>query len=247
MNFSDVIKMGDKIDIHLSEKDMWNSHEGIAQKLYKSSVYDVVSDEAVQITMPMDGTRIILFDAGMSFSMIFYTKKGLYSGEGVVQNRFKEGSNYVLTVLAKSPLKKFQRREFFRINKMIDLDYFHISDEVAALPTTEELFVITHNPDNHYEKYNATILDISGGGIRFTTTEQLETDSYILSVFELMNDRYDNKFYLVTQIIESTPVKGNSEHFMNRAKFVLKNLKDREAIVRYIFEEERQMRKKEIG
>ena len=152
-----------------------------------------------------------------------------------------------MTELAKSPLKKFQRREFFRINKMIDLDYFHISDEVAALPTTEELFVITHNPDNHYEKYNATILDISGGGIRFTTTEQLETDSYILSVFELMNDRYDNKFYLVTQIIESTPVKGNSEHFMNRAKFVLKNLKDREAIVRYIFEEERQMRKKEIG
>ena len=68
MNFSDVIKMGDKIDIHLSEKDMWENHEGIAQKLYKSSVYDVISDEAVQITMPMDGTRIILFDAGMRFS-----------------------------------------------------------------------------------------------------------------------------------------------------------------------------------
>ena len=247
MNFSEVIRMGDKIDIHLSEQDMWNSHEGIAQKLYKSSVYDVVSNEEVQITMPMDGTRIILFDKGMNFSMIFYTKRGLFSGEGIVQNRFKDGANYVLTVLASRPLKKFQRREFFRINKMINLDYLHISDEVAKLPTTEELFVITHNPDNHYEKCNGTILDISGGGIRFSTTEQLEKDSYILSVFELRNERFDNKFYLVTQIIQSEPVQGDTKHFMNRAKFVLKNLRDREAIVRFIFEEERQMRKKEIG
>lgn len=247
MNFSDVIRMGDKIDIHLSERDMWNNHDGIPQKLYKSCVYDVISDEVVQITMPTDGSRIILFDTGMHFSMIFYSKRGLYNGEGVVQNRFKEGTNYVLTVLARSPLKKFQRREFFRINKMIDLNYFHISDDVAALSTTEELFVITHNPENHYEKCHGTILDISGGGIRFSTTEPMKKDNYILSVFELVNEKFDSTFYLVTQIIESQPVPGDSQHFMNRAKFVLKNLRDREAIVRYIFEEERQMRKKEIG
>lgn len=247
MNFSEVIRMGDKIDIHLYQEDMYQNHEGIAAKLYKSSVYDVISDEVVQITMPMDGSRIILFDAGMRFSMIFYTKRGLFSGEGIVQNRFKDGANYVLTVLARSSLKKFQRREFFRINKVIDLQYFHISEEVAALPTTEELFVITHNPENHYEKYEGTILDISGGGIRFSTTERLEKDSCILSVFELVNERYDTTFYLVTQIIESEPVSGDTKRFMNRAKFVLKNLRDREAIVRFIFEEERQMRKKEIG
>lgn len=247
MNFSEVIRMGDKIDIHLSKEDMYQNHDGIAEKMYKSSVYDVISDEVVQITMPMDRSRIILFDAGMRFSMIFYTKRGLYSGEGIVQNRFKDGVNYVLTIQAKSSLKKFQRREFFRINKIIDLNYFRISDEVAALPTTEELFVVTHNPENNYEKNAGTILDISGGGIRFSTTEQLEKDSCVLSEFELENERYDNTFYLVTQIIESKPVQGDSRHYMNRAKFLLKNLKDREAIVRYIFEEERQMRKKEIG
>lgn len=248
MNFLDVLRSGDKIDIHVTKREAALMQGNVMAKKYKSSVYDVISNEEVQVAMPMEGNKIVLFETGVRISLIFYTKRGLYSGEGLVTKRFKEDNHYVMTVSAMAPLKKFQRREFFRINKVIDLKYCCISEDVAALPTTEELFMTTQNPENHYETLQGKILDISGGGIRFSSEEAMEKDSYILSVFQLTNSLLDKTFYLVAQIIESVPTSGSKEkRYINRAKFMLKNLKDREAIVRYIFEEERQMRKKEIG
>ena len=245
MNFLEVLRSGDKIDIHVTKREAALMQGNVVAKKYKSSVHDVISSEEVQVTMPMDGNKIILFDTGVRISMIFYTKRGLFSGEGLVTKRFKEDNLYVMTVSAMAPLKKFQRREFFRINKIIDLKYYNISNEVASLATTEELFITTQNPENNYEDYPGKILDISGGGIRFSSMEELTKDNYILSVFQLSNDHIDKTFYLVAQIIESIPTTdGRGKCYINRAKFMLKNLKDREAIVRYIFEEERKTRQR---
>ena len=83
--------------------------------------------------------------------------------------------------------------------------------------------------------------------MRFTTSEQLEVGSYVLSVLRLSNDKIDHMFYLVTEIISCDPVENMPELWVCRSKYEFKNIKDRDLIIRYVFEEDRMKRKKENG
>lgn len=89
------------------------------------------------------------------------------------------------------------------------------------------------------------ICDISGGGIRFTSNQPYERGQYVLLMFRLTNETTDESFFLVSQIVETQKV--DTDRYSVRAKFIFKDLKDREKIVRFVFEEERRIRRKEVG
>ena len=248
MNFLDTIQLGNKIDIHISQQLNRQDTKGETAKLYKSTVTDVLSDRELEISMPMDGSKIVLFQTALRIEMIVYTKRGLYRCTSLVRKRYKRDNMYFLTVELMEELKKFQRREYFRINCMVKMQYCFVPEKIAGMRTTREIFEALQDPElvDDTLEYPATILDISGGGMRFTTDQKLDSGSYVASSFRLTNERLDQKFYLVTQILESKPIEGSTDKFMVRSKFLFKDLKDREAIVHFVFEEERHMRKKEI-
>ena len=83
--------------------------------------------------------------------------------------------------------------------------------------------------------------------MRFTTAKQLTPGEYILSIMNISNKEISENFILVAKIIASDLIKNTNDKFSNRAQFIFKNLKDRERIVRFVFEEERRIRRKEIG
>lgn len=237
--FKNVIKPGDKIDIKYLHQNN--------DKIYKSGVFDVLDDNELEITIPTDEGRMVLFHNGFEFQFFFYTARGLFTCDAVVKDRYKREHFYLLLVELTSPLKKFQRREFYRLECTIDFAYYKITDEVAALETTEDLFEAIADPLFIDKKKIARTKDLSGGGCRFMTTESLEAGSKILSVIRLSNDKIDRMFYLVTDVIACDPIKDMEDRWIVRGKFDFKNIKDRDLIVRYVFEEDRMLRKKENG
>ena len=181
------------------------------------------------------------------FLFYFYTAKGIYTCEAVVTDRYKRGDFFLTSVVLKTPLKKFQRREFYRLECLLDFAYYKIPPSVASLETTEELFEVIAKPEYLAEKKLARAKDLSGGGSRFMTTEPLEIGSKILSVMRLLNDKVDGMFYLVTEIIACDPIKGMEGRWVARGQFEYKDQKDRDMVIRYVFEEDRMLRKKENG
>ena len=239
MGVSDYITPGDKIDIcYLHQNN---------GKTYKSSVFDFLSDNEIEMGMPTDGGKMVMFNVGFECQFYFYTSKGLYTCEAVVTNRYKKDGFILMSAKLRTGLKKFQRREFFRLECLVDFAYYPISDKVAALETTEELFEEITNPEYIDKKRLARTKDISGGGMRFTTAEKIEIGSKILSVLRLSNDKIDQMFYLVTEVISCDPVENMPELWVCRSKYDFKNIKDRDLIIRYVFEEDRMKRKKENG
>lgn len=239
MGISAYITPGDKIDINFLHQ-----HNG---KTYKSSVFDFLNDTELEISMPTDGGKMVMFNIGFECQLYFYTSRGLFTCEAVVTNRYKRDNFYLLSVKIKTALKKFQRREFFRLECLIDFAYYKIPDEVAKLETTEELFEEIANPEYIEHKKLARTKDLSGGGCRFTTMESLEIGSKILIVIRLANEKIDHMFYLVTDIIACDPVEKMPDLWIARGKFEFKNIKDRDLIIRYVFEEDRMNRKRENG
>lgn len=237
--FNNVIKPGDKIDIkHLHQNN---------QKVYKSSVFDIMDDGMIEITIPTDQGKMILFQNGTELQFYFYSGKGIYTCEASIVDRYKRGSFLLFLVTLTTPVKKFQRREYFRLNCLIDFSYFKITDEVAELETAEDLFDEICKPEYFVEKRLARTKDLSGGGIRFIASEPLEIGTKLLSLLPLSNSKVDRMFYLVTDVISCVPVENMQDRWIVRGKFLFKNLKERDLIVQYVFEEDRMLRKKENG
>ena len=57
----------------------------------------------------------------------------------------------------------------------------------------------------------------------------------------------EQTFYLVSEVIHCDPIEQDKDKWMIRAKWYFKNKKERDMIVRFVFEEDRKKRKKEKG
>lgn len=239
MMISEFARPGDKIDI-----TYLHQNNG---KVYKSSVFDFLGESTLEIGMPTEGGKMVLFQVGFECSLFFYTQRGMFICDGKILDRYKKDGFYMMSVKLTSAPKKYQRREFYRVDCSIDFAYYKISSEVAALESTEDLFEEIADPKYLSEKKLALSQDISGGGIRFLSDEKLDRGSYVLTVIRLTNEKVDQTFYLVTEIIECGKVEKIPDKQMVRAKFHFKDIKDRDVIVRFVFEEDRMIRKKEAG
>lgn len=247
MLLSELIEPGDKIDIQMLQQAQQANETGDTTKIYKSSVLDILDDSEMEISMPTEGSKMLLLPAGIRYNLLFYGKNGMYGCVGTVIDRYKKGNLYILLIEMDSELKRIQRREFFRMSCAIDITYYQITDEMAQLETTEEIFQELHD-DNFFDACKrGTVLDISGGGIRFVCDRELESQSHLLVIMHLNNEWIDQQFYIVIRIIDGWKSGKNSEKYIYRAKFLIKNPKTREAIIKYIFDEERKARKKENG
>ncbi|MDD6156259.1 MAG: flagellar brake protein [Lachnospiraceae bacterium] len=249
MLLSDITNLGDKIDIQLVQQleQLKSGQLSEPIRTYKSSLFDYLNDKEIEIAMPTENGRMVLFQVGLRCRMLFYTKKGLYTCFATVQKRYKKDNFFMLQMLVVSDPVKFQRREFFRVESMIDMKYIRVPRAFAEYPTTESVFEHIQELGYVENQRKGITLDISGGGIRFVSDERMEPESFILIIIRLTNDKIDQTFYLVTEMIDSIPSPKVSGKFISRGKFLFKDLKDREGIVRYVFEEERRIRRKEMG
>ena len=167
MAITDFARPGDKIDI-----TYLHQNNG---KVYKSSVFDFLGENVMEIGMPTEGGRMVLFQVGFECSMFFYTQKGMYTCEAKVLDRYKKDGFYMMSVKIISIPKKYQRRDFYRVETSIDFYYYKITKEVSEMETTEDLFEEITNPKYIPEKKLAHTLDISGGGVKFLADEELES------------------------------------------------------------------------
>lgn len=248
MLISDLICPGDKVDIKLTyQVERQQNGEDIEVKLYKSSVMDLLSENSMELSMPTESGRMVLFQIGLRCEAVVYTGKGMYKVNAVARERYKKDNLYMLVMDILDEPVKFQRREFFRISYVSDMKYYRVTPEIADLQTTEELFVAVHNPDKKLPQYHGIIQDISGGGIKFASEYSEKAGSYIVIELRLVNSKFDETFYLLCRIVEGDLRNEAVDKVSNRAKFIYKDLKDRETIVRFVFEEERRIRKKVSG
>ena len=203
MILSEITSPGDKIDIRLMHQVKIEDNGGEMAQVYKSSICDYLADNLLEVSMPTAEGRMVLFQVGAECQMVIYSKRGMYQCIAVVQKRYKKDNLYLLSVEIMSEPKRFQRREFFRVNLLTEVQYYIVPKEVAALPTTEELFLEIEKPEYIDQMKRGMVKDISGGGMLFSSDEQLQMGNYILLNFRLSSENMDESFYLVSQCVSS--------------------------------------------
>lgn len=244
-----VLKVGDRIELKSIYQVRLTEN---TPKVYVSQVLDILDDYRMNIAVPIESGHLVPLEIGSRYEMSFLTNTGLYMCKCEVKNRQKQDSIYFLVVNIISELKKDQRRQYFRLEKIIQLKYRVISDfeqklryfmEKKAYKDDREKRLVTEKLAQMAGTFfDGVIVNVSGGGIKFSAMEKHEIGTIINLTFSL-DEGIDIE--AEGKIIGSAPIansKGKTEY---RCEFIKIKKEIREKIVRYVFSEERKQRQKE--
>ena len=121
MSFS----IGNKIEL-IKLEDVIKNNEN--KNVYISKIYDILSQDSIQIAMPIFNGKIVPLPVNEKFSACFYTEKGLLQCNVLITSRYKSGNLFFLEVLLLGELKKVQRREYYRYSCVLDARIREVSD-----------------------------------------------------------------------------------------------------------------------
>lgn len=235
---SRIIKPGDRIELHTVEKNRNKSESGAeTTKIYVSQVQSILSDERMEVTMPMEGTKLVLLPVDAMFDMYLTTVSGLYQCFVRVIDRYKSNNVYILAVELTSNLRRYQRREYYRFSCALEMKSRElIEEEMKAVDTVEE-YLIPGLPLKQ-----SVIVDISGGGLRFLSNHQYAPKSLIYINYKLVLKDKVKDYNVVGRVLASKPSENRKGVFEHRVQYINMGTDDREDIIRFIFEEERKHR-----
>lgn len=251
---SGVISPGDKMELIRIQNSIG---EEVDKKQFNSKVLDLLDEETAKISMPMEHNRIIPLEPGEKYQFCFYTERGLFQCQGEVVERYKDGALSVLVVKFDSDLERYQRRQYYRLECVMNIDYrvHPKSEDIYENRLNEDMFR-TDNEKKLCEEalreikekwIRATIVDISGGGCRFNSQAQHEKGqrlkvriSYSYQGRQIDRE-YDGK------VVHSEALEKKRGFFENRVEFQNIDIDDRETLIKFIFEEERKIRRRERG
>lgn len=229
---------GEKIELQTIERAILGA--AADKKAYSSKIFDILDDEQFEILMPMEKTKLILLPVDGVYDMCFYTKKGLYQANVRVVDRYKSGSIYILLCELMTDLKKHQRREYYRYSCVLDMESRLLDEDEKAAAERGQIYYKAGLP-----LVDSRIVDISGGGVRFTTKDDYydEGDVIYLS-YELLVGKAMKKYEITGLVLAKRPIPEKLGEFEYRLKYTNIEKTDREEVIRYIFEQERKNRQR---
>lgn len=233
---SRIITPGNRIEI--TKPVNKNKEEKV--RPYISQVYDILEDEQIKIAMPMVEGKVIPLPLHGRYNLCFYTPGGLYQAKAVITDRYKEDGLYILIVELASELKKFQRRQYFRLEYAMDIKFRAVTEDefAAAISSEAEMKYLST-----FGMLDGISLDISGGGIRFTSREEVDKDSNIIISINI-GITEENIIGIAANIISAGKVLNRDKIYEYRAEFVGMKNSEREKLIRFIFDMERRLRKR---
>ena len=214
---SNIVKPGDKLELQKVERIKENGGE-LVRKIYHSSVCEILSEDRLEITMPMEKGKLILLQVDSEYELYFYTENGLYQCFARIVDRYKTDNIYMILVELTSNLRKQQRREYFRFSCALEMNARGVSEEElkVSLQSGEKLSVSAEKLSK------GIIVDISGGGLRFVIDQMYEVDSLVNCVYHLLVEGKSKEYNLVGKVLSVKELSNRPGVFEHRVQYVRK-------------------------
>ena len=240
LTLSKYVTPGSKIELESVERVRMDDGT-YKKKKYESKVLDIIDDETLEILMPMEQAKLVLLPVDGEYDVRFFCAKGLFQCFVRVVERYKSSNIYLVKIQLISNLQKYQRREYYRYSTNMAIN-------IRELSSGEKLN-LEHKHSFAYEDLptiEGTVLDISGGGVRFMAKEPHEMMNNIVVSFSLVFNGKNREYTCVSQVLSCRELENRRGMYEHRVKYVNITNGEREEIIRYIFEEERTKRRREI-
>ena len=118
---SNFISPGDRVELTAVDRKLDGGDKGENTRYYETKIVDILSEDSIEVQMPLEQTKLILLPVDAEFNMIVYANAGLYQCFVRVIDRYKSNNIYVLVLELTSNLRKYQRREYYRFSCALEM------------------------------------------------------------------------------------------------------------------------------
>lgn len=247
-----IISIGDRIEL-VHKKSAVRAK--LSDSRYASQLLDYDGIRTLKIAMPIYEGKVVPLEVNDEYELCFFTSKGMYRCLAKIMRRYRENKLFVLQMQMISQLTKFQRRQFFRLDCMLEFEYRVVSEEETAL---QDLLLTKAFPDEEvrqtYEKKlkemrqnwdDARMTDISGGGMRFQCEEELVPNTHLKAKLPLSGMSGIEFIACNATVIETITLTGGIKQYEARCQFESMDKQTQEKIIKYIFEEQKRRIRKD--
>lgn len=231
---------GCRVDLQAIDRSRMSSGENAKKKTLQSKVLDILSDDRIEIAMPMEQSKLILLPIDGEYDVYFYGDHGLYQCYARVVDRYKNNNIYVLVIDLISNLRRHQRREYYRFSCALEMNSRQLQEEEIAEESAGNVI-----PELPLKR--SVIVDISGGGLRFIANYAYEVQSLILCKYRLLISGTSKEYTMVGRVLAVKELENRKGVFEHRVQYTQVEAEDREEIIKFIFDEERKTIKNQKG
>jgi c-di-GMP-binding flagellar brake protein YcgR len=193
--------------------------EGEYAGKYRTRIEEV-GEKILAVGAPFNHGEVVPLREGTKVKLTFWDETSAYSFEGKVMQRIAVPIPMFVLELTDS-VAKVQRRNYVRIPALYPISFRSVTKEGLS----------------DFQK--GTMLDLSGGGMRFLTKQRVENKSLLYVLLNL--PKGDLKTPVRVCRVEKME---NSKHYTVSVEFHDISERERDIIIRCVFDVQRAMRKK---
>ncbi len=204
-----------------------------------STLVEVVTETKIAVAIPTYNGRRFHIETGKRVRVIFKKEDvGVCNFTGLVVSHKLEGEIPLIYIQMVSNVDKNQRRDYFRLSIVTDVIF-----KIQTGVTTEKqvnMGKLVEVEIPVYRELQVVTRDISGGGLRAMVGERFEPGMKLTVILLIENERIEVKAEVVRcQIFDETVKRYDCG-----LRFLEVEEKIRSRIIAFIFEKQRNLRKK---
>ncbi len=246
------VSIGDRIEL---THEASATHRTLSKNVYNSQLLDLDGTDLAKLSMPIFENRLIPLETGDEYQLCFFTRSGLYQCRGKVEKRYKENNMHVMDVRFLSQIKKYQRRNYYRLSCDMDIKYRmldpeeqkvlqQLADQWPDSDVPKEGIVEPLDP-MEFEWNEGTVADLSGGGVRFRCKDEFESGMIIEIIVHISFKNSNLPVHFLLRVISCEVSETDRRTYEIRGRFEYLNERERDIIIQYVFEEQRRRLRKE--
>jgi c-di-GMP-binding flagellar brake protein YcgR len=211
LSYRGKLVAGLAVDLHVLEGDYKGK--------YKTHV-DEVGEKRVSIFAPSHMGEIVPLREGTRVEIVFWDEIASYAMETVIEQRIAVPVQ-IFVLEFPDDIRRVQRRNFVRVAA-----YYPVSFQVVERTGLSNML-------------KGNMLDLSGGGMRFQTSEKIEKDALIYTFFQLPTGEIKTP----ARVCRVEPIEDTRKSSVS-VEFYQISDRERNRITRCVFDIQREMRKK---
>ena len=187
------------------------------------------------------------------YLLYLYPGHKVYRCSACFYSEYRNDSGRVLCLEIVSHLEILQRRMHQRVSSHARISWQELKDERQAelLKRGEQAVIGQMGPGDsrtipfleNLPVYEESLVVISGGGIRFISKHSVEVGKVILADFALFDDKNTARVTVPGQVVSAGLLRNGPDNYDIRVKYLALSEQERERIVRFVFQLERDMLK----
>lgn len=211
MSYKNKLSVGLAVDIGVTEGE----YEGTYRTLIEE-----VGEKIISVGALFQQGQVVPLREGTKVKLTFWDETSAYSFQAKIMQRIAYPVPIFVLELPNT-ITKVQRRNFVRVPAIYPLAFRIVNKEGLS------------------DLYKATLIEMSGGGMRFETEVWVENNSLLFTHLTIPNGDLQSP----VRVCRSEKIE-NSKRYMVSVEFQSIQERDRDRIVRCVFDIQRSMRKK---